>query len=121
MRTQYQAIILLRTEEMWFDPKEKCYIGYDPDTSRDFGVVTTFTADTLKALKEELLAFMEDQDLNVFENQVEWSCAGEHSYNTPKEEQIPFGEFYTAHIEKIQTEPVDQDTLEQVFNAKEKS
>lgn len=96
--------------------------GYDPDTFTDCGVIQTLTAPTFDALKVKIEKSWKMHSSNselpqVFENTIEWDCEGEHSYNTPKEEQIPFREIYQLHITKVEETPVDESVLEDLIKA----
>lgn len=104
----FKADVFLATESMEWDEKEQAYIGYDPDTYQDYGIVNTYQADTLENLKAKIkkdLTLLDDAIR--FEGRLQIQVEGEHDYRTPKEERVPFQEIYTIIFSKVQIEPID--------------
>ena len=98
---RFKATITLMTESMEYDEKEKAYIGYDPDSIQDHGVVNTYTAKTMKELRSKIEAEHSLSAFEEFDGRLEAQFSGEHHYNTPKAEQIPFQETFTIYLSQV--------------------
>lgn len=107
----YRAEIHSATEQMDWDSSEGAYIGYDPGTREDHGIVQTIEKDTLEALKQELHRQYDLKNAEVFEGQIEVQFEGEHDYRIPKDEQIPFAEIITIYILEVERTYIDATEL----------
>lgn len=111
----YKLDILLATEQMEYCAKERAYIGYDPDTHQDFGVVDSKTFNS----KEDALSYIK-QTYNFNNPIIENGCIedvwdGEHDYREPLENRIPFCEKFTFILSEVETKQikfVDKDLVE---------
>lgn len=100
----FKAQIILATEQMYWDEKEKAYVGYDPDTFQEHGNVGTLKAETLPELLKLLdeKYYMNQSEPQEFDSSIQFQFEGEHHYNTTKDEQIPFCEMFTVFITQIE-------------------
>lgn len=103
----YKAVVTLSTEQLYWDEAEQAYIGCDPDTYQDHGIVDTITAPTIERLKEDLHRRYDLRDAEVFEGRLEMQFAGEHDYRIPVKERIPFIESFSVHITQVVETEVD--------------
>lgn len=113
----YKAELFLSTESMYWDAAEKAYIGYNPETRRDHGIVDTITASTLEELASKLHHKYSLKNAEVFEGLIEMQFDGEHDYRTPKEDRIPFCELYTVIISKVVETQIDASEVLKVKGA----
>ena len=99
--------LCLSTERMEFEETEQAYVGYDPDTFQDFGMILEKTFPNMETALLHLSQYMEKPDHAELylddgsETILEWSVDGEYDYNTPVKEQIPFCENYKAYIMEV--------------------
>lgn len=104
----FKAELYLATESMEFDSKEQAYIGYDPDTYQEQGLIEKITAPTLIELKKKIenrLSFIKNMELVEEDDNTahfEYQCEGEHDYRTPKEERIPFQELWSLYVSEVE-------------------
>lgn len=116
MRTYFKALIHLTTEELFWDQAEKAYVGMDPDTFQDQGIIHTLEAETIEDLIEKLYRHYGSL-WELEEGRLTYQCDGEHDYRTPKEERIPFIETFEAFIVKVQEEDASEDELAVMFHS----
>jgi hypothetical protein len=105
----YQAVVFLMTENCWLNPETNCYEGCDPDSMIDHGIQQKITGDTLEDLTKKLHAQFSMKDFEVFGGHLEAQYEGEHHYNTPAKEQIPFYETYSIYIQRVEYTSVDSE------------
>lgn len=107
----YRAIISLATESMDWSEEDSAWIGYNPDTWTEHGVVETIEAKTLGELHEKLHRKYSLKDAEAFEGRLEMQFDGEHDYRTPVEERVPFREVYTITLEQVESKDLDAEVL----------
>ena len=107
----FKVTITLATETMEFDQKEQAFIGYDPDSYQDCGVVETLTAGTIEELKTILNKKYGLKNADTFDNRIELQFDGEYHYNTPMKDRIPFHEIFTIYLEKVESTELDASIL----------
>jgi hypothetical protein len=111
----YQANVCLTTEQLDWVESEQAYIGCNPDTFQDHGIVQTIKNETLEGLFKELQRQFTIKNWEVFEDRLEYQCDGEHHYNTPKADQIPFIETYSISISKVTHEFLTEEELQKLL------
>jgi hypothetical protein len=90
---------------MWLNAEGQ-YEGYDPDTYQHCGEQVV-EAKTLEDLKEKLEQYIVLKDSELFDGHLIYQCEGEHHYNTPKEEQIPFQEIFTVALYEVESNNIN--------------
>jgi hypothetical protein len=102
----YKATLQLETEQMEFDTKEQAYIDYDPETRVCQGVINVAVGDTIEEAVDNLMmrqGYDLPKDAVLIDGRIEFQNDGEHHYNTPEEEQIPFREIWYISVRLIET------------------
>lgn len=111
----FEATVCLTTEQLDWVEAEQAYIGCNPDTFQDHGAIQTIRKSTLAELFKELQRQFTIKDWEVFEDRLEYQCDGEHDYNTPKAEQIPFIETYSISISEVKREFLTEKELQKLL------
>lgn len=96
----YKATIVRHTEELEYCPKEEAYIGCNPDTFQDHGVIDEMEAPTKEELKKKLESQYGELEYDI-DNRYQFSCDLEYHYSVPKEEQVPAIDTYEFYITEV--------------------
>lgn len=119
---RFKVTLNMSTEKLEWDTKEKAYIGVDPDTWQDNGIIFEKTFKSLEDLINGLNPYyIKLSDLEYYQDEIsgtrlEWTCDGEYHYSVPKNDQIPFIENYSAFIETVYLKDTDLQELKDALN-----